>query len=235
MLTIYFGTDSMALRAELLKKVGAIDHATLVRFDETSIALPALEDTLGVKGLFEEQTVIVLDSVLEKMDVKEGVMQLLRNMHQSQNQYFLLAGDVLAADKKAFEKSGARLVERVGAKKSTGFNNASFALADAVGRRDKKTAWVLYRKAVMSGASPQEICGTLIWQMRLVVLSYVATTASDAGVSDFPFKKAVAFKRYHTEHEARRLLTYFLGIYHFDPDINTGNTELALEKILLTL
>lgn len=235
MLTIYFGNNSLALRAELLKKAGMHADIVPVRFDEVSIEISALEDTLGAAGLFGSTTVVVLDSVLEKSDTKERLLELLPDLHSSPNHYYLLAGDALAAERKLFEKSGATLVEGVSAKKGSGFNNASFALADAVGKKDRKSAWVLYRKAITHGAAPQEICGTLVWQMRLIVLAHMTENSGEAGVGDFPFKKAQSFRKYHTLSEAKKLLTRFLGIYHFDPDMNVRNTETALEKVLLTL
>lgn len=235
MLTIYFGTDSLGLRTEMLKKAGAVDGAALLRFDEVTITIPALQDSLGVTGLFDTTTVVVLDSVLENSHCKDEVLDLLEHFQKSRNHYFLLAGDVLAAERKKFEKCGAMLVEKDSLKKAAGFTNASFALADAVGRRDKKTAWVLYRKGVMQGTTPQEVCGTLIWQMRLIVLAHVSKSAGVAGVTDFPFKKAQSFTKYYSLSDAKHLLTYLLGVYHFDPEMNTGNTELALEKMILSL
>ncbi len=235
MLTIYFGTDSLGLRTEMLKKAAGVAESTLLRFDEVSVTVPAIQDTLGVSGLFEATTVVVLDSVLENSHCKEDILDLLAAFQQSRNHYFLLSGDVLAPDKKRFEKSGAELIQRDGQKKAAGFGVASFALAEAVGRRDKKTAWVLYRKGVMQGSSPQEVCGTLIWQMRLIVLAHVTKNAVEAGVSEFPFKKAQACTKQYTLGEAKSLLTRLLGVYHFDPDMHSGSTEVALEKLILSL
>lgn len=234
MLKIFYGNDTMTSRAKLAKEVDWFENATLVRYDEMNVTKEALGDTLASQGLFGGKTVVVLDSVLEKEEVTEDILNLLFVMNESPNTFFLLAGLVDSGIKKVFERSKAALVSSdVSEKKKEDFS--VFGLADAFGRRDRKAAWVLFTKAVMKDMSAQEICGTLAWQMRMVVLAHTTSTAKEAGVSDFPYRKAKSFTRHFSLQEAMQMLGKLVGIYHFDPEFNRGDTSSALERLVLSL
>lgn len=210
-------------------------EALILKFDELSVSRSALEETLGAQDLFGGSTVVVLDSVLEKTDVEDYLMDLLPEMKESKNKYYLLAGALTAALEKRLERVADRVIENDLKEGKPKEEYGAFQLADAFAKRDRKAAWVLFIKACMRGSSPQELCGTLVWQMRMVVLAYTTDSAKDAGVSDFPYRKAKSAMKYFSQREAEDMLGKLIGLYHFDPKINRGDTMVALERVILSL
>ena len=48
---------------------------------------------------------------------------------------------------------------------------SAFALADAFGKRNKKDAWILYRKAIDRGEAAEALHGMLFWKVKTMILS----------------------------------------------------------------
>ena len=236
MLHALYGKDTFASRKALQKALQNLgEDVSLLRYDELSLTKELLQDSLGAQGLFGGKTVVVLDSVLENPGVEDDVLDSLKGMRDSVNEFYLLAGDVLAKTEKDFLKHATKVSKQEPAegKKKEEYN--VFQLADAFLRRDKKMAWVLFTKARMKDMGAQEICGTLMWQMRMLVLAYTTANVAEAGVSDFPYRKAKSGMRFFSESEARNVLARLLAMYHFDPKENRGDLSLALERLILSL
>lgn len=234
MLKVYFGDDSLSSRQKLAKALDK-EEGSVVRFDEVSITEEVFRDTLGSQGLFGGRTAVVLDYVLEKADAAEYILSSIKNLAESTNAFFLVTGPLDVKTIKQFEKGGAGMERSDKNSLKQRDMPGSFALADAFARRDKKTAWMLFTKLQLDETSPQELCGTLAWQMRLVVLAHSTNSAIEAGVSEYPYKKAKSCVKYFTQIEAEIILRKLIGIYHFDPAMNRGNTAGALERLILSL
>jgi len=111
-------------------------------------------------------------------------------------------------------------------------NFSIFSLADALGERDKKRMWVLYREAIDLGISPEEIVGTLFWQVKMILLAHRVKKATDAGVKDFPFSKAQRYAKNYSLDEIQKLSSDIISIYH---EAHRGKVdfEIELEKLIL--
>ena len=110
-----------------------------------------------------------------------------------------------------------------------------FSLTDAFGRRDKGKLWVLYQKALMDGASPEEIHGGIFWQLKTMMLAAGSGSAKEAGVHPFVFQKSREFAgRYGGLGELPRLSSNLVSLLH---DARRGGLPLplALEKFILSL
>lgn len=234
MLTVFYGNDSLSSRQKMAKALDG-EEGNLLRFDEITITKDAFLDSIGSQGLFGGKTIVILDSVLQSPEAAEYVSGSYKNMNTSPNSFYILAGSLDAQSVKSLEKSGGVLVKSDTASAKTREMPGSFALADAFVRRDKKTAWMLFTKLLLDDVSPQEMCGTLVWQMRILVLAYTTHSADEAGVSEYPYKKAKSSLKYYSQREAETVLRKLLGIYHFDPALNRGNTAGALERLILSL
>ena len=153
---------------------------------------------------------------------------------ESPNVFIVLEGDVdkktLLAITDVAEK--VQLFENKEGKKKPEFN--IFSLTDAFGRRDKKNLWVLYQKAVASGAVPEEIHGILFWQLKSMLLAVTAKTAGEAGVAPFVFTKAKSFLKNYTPEELKTLSSKLVHMYH-DAHRGIHDFEIALERLILTL
>jgi hypothetical protein len=164
-------------------------------------------------------------------------------MHESTNIFILVEGKVNAELKKAFEKSAEKVVEceeerGAGGREGGGKGNKEefniFALADAVGQRDSFKAWSLYRQAVDAGTPPENIIGTIFWQLKSMILASEASSASEAGLSPFVFSKAKKAATKYSSPELHDLTKKFVTLYH---DGHRGEVDLesGVERVLFGL
>jgi 16S rRNA U1498 N3-methylase RsmE len=107
-------------------------------------------------------------------------------------------------------------------------------MADALLARDKKTLWILLQEAHMKEVASEEIIGVLWWQLKTLRLTYVTSTASEAGVKDFPYNKAKRAHSKFTQTDADRLSRTLLAVYH---DSHSGRRDMtsALEEWVLKI
>ena len=133
---------------------------------------------------------------------------------------------------KVFEKHAVKVQEFKKIEKKERFN--SFLLADALGQRNKEKLWVLYHQALTEGLAPEELHGTLFWQVKALLSATLVKTAGEAGLKPFPWTKAKSFLRNWNQDELKKVSSKMVSIYH---DSRRGEHELqtALEKFILDL
>lgn len=127
----------------------------------------SIEGHIGGQGLFSSKYIVFLNRVMENDEAKEALLDLVSSMNESANIFILLEGKLNAELKRAVEKDAEKIVltdviEKSAAKEE--FN--IFALGDAMEKRDGIKAWRLYRAAIDSGIAPENIVGTLFWQVK---------------------------------------------------------------------
>ena len=118
------------------------------------------DELLVAQGLFDQKYIIILDSLFDEKTVKERILDRVKDMKESENVFLIIEGET---DKKTLDKLS-KYADKVqefdgGGVQEERFN--TFGLADAFGRRDKKSLWVGYLQAIDRGISPEEISGVL--------------------------------------------------------------------------
>ena len=84
----------------------------------------------------------------------------------------------------------------IGPKARPAFN--IFALTDSVGSRNKREAWMLYRKALAAGMVPEEIFYKLVWQVKTMLMAEKTKSPEEADMKAFPYSKAKeTFRRFN--------------------------------------
>lgn len=112
------------------------------------------------------------------------------------------------------------------------FNIWSFT--DALGARDKKRAWLLYRKALAAGFVPEEVFYKAVWQVKTMLLAKRCSSAAEAGLKPFPYSKAKGFLRNWKEGELEKFSERLVMSYH-EARRGEGEIETSLEKAILCL
>jgi hypothetical protein len=107
-----------------------------------------------------------------------------------------------------------------------------FAMADALGARDKKTLWILYRQAVEEGKASEEIHGILFWQAKSMVLAARTKFAGEAGLNPYVYTKSKRYAENFSEPELTALLDRLVSVYH-DSHRGMHEFETALERLIL--
>ena len=233
MLKVFFGTDEIATRAQAQAYINkaADAGATVERVSAENFASGLLEDLAEANSLFGGEQVIVLDTPSQSTDFNETVMEKLSLWEESAHTFVVIEAGLLAPAKKKYTKHAVSLDEFT-AEKAERFN--TFAMADALAKKDKKQLWFLLQEAKAAGQSAEEIIGILWWQLKSLRLAASTTSAKEAGMKDFPYNKARRSLSNFKDGELGMLSRDLLALYH-DGHAGTRDIDIALERWLLTL
>jgi len=238
MLYFFYGNDREALIAEARS---AVDHAmaedataATVRFDDDGLTPGELEELVFGERLFGGRSIVVLDGVLQRKEVKDFILSNLKHIEATED-FFIFIEEKLDAPSVAKVKKFTKNVfvfKKAKEKKKDEFS--VFSLADGLGERNKKKLWVALIRARMAGIAPEEIHGVLFWQVKSMLLARGASSAQEVGLNPFVFGKAKRFVRNFTKDELENISTQLVDLYH---SARRGGMELdtAIERFALTL
>ncbi|MCH7529662.1 hypothetical protein IIB50_00900 [Patescibacteria group bacterium] len=206
--------------------------ASFFRIDDESFDTNQLTELMEGQGLFENKYIIVFDRVFANVEAKEVVLKNLAGIALSQNIFILFEGKIdkktVTRLEKRAEKTQVFEEKKAGGKEE--FN--IFSLTDALGRRDRKNLWVLYRKAKQEGISDEEIHGILFWQVKSMLLSNGAKNSDDAGLNPFVYRKSLQFLKNYTDEEVKKLSSSLVFLSH-DARRGLHEFDIALERFIL--
>jgi DNA polymerase III delta subunit len=228
MLVLFTGDDVVRAKAEATK---CAKGREVVRLGEGGEPLENLPAYLEQQGMFTPAVAVIADRPMENAEQKEKMLELAEACKESSALVILIQPELDSPTKKKFEKFGD--VEEYALKKEAeqvGPN--SFALVDALQAGDRKRAWILYRQLIESGASAEEIHGTLAWAARGVVLASKTKSAAEAGMKPFPYDKAKRVARALAPGVAEAQSAELVRLYH-DARLGRGTLEDLLEMYLL--
>jgi DNA polymerase III delta subunit len=238
MLYVFHGENIESAREKARGMIDALllkrDGALMFRITPDEWSPVLFQEYLSGQGLFVQKYIVWLDGLFDDKDTREDVRDFLEQMKDSQNVFVVLDKKFDAESTKLIKKYAEKVVEVEDKKPLKSFisNFSIFSLADALGERDKKRMWVLYREAIDLGISPEEIVGTLFWQVKMILLAHRVKKATDAGVKDFPFSKAQRYAKNYSLDEIQKLSSDIISIYH---EAHRGKVdfEIELEKLIL--
>jgi DNA polymerase III delta subunit len=230
MLQVFFGTDTVAVREQAQAYLATFrDPVIISRIECSSYESGSVENTLGTTSLFGETLVYVFDSPQELVDFKAEVDACIALLSEAPIEYILLMHGLTATEKKRFTSVGAVLHEFTTASQA---RDNTFAITEALARKDKKALWLFYQEAVRAGKSAEEIIGLLWWQLKALRLAYLTHTASEASMKDFPYRKAKQALKHFKAGEVEALSNSLLQVYH-DGHAGTSDIDLGLEAWIL--
>lgn len=229
MLSVFFGSDRKAVVDATNN--AATKNGEVVTIDEQSFVPNQFEDLTANTSLFGEVLTYVIDTPSSEAEFNESCLASLQDMAESQNQFFVIEGALLASVKKKYAKHAATL-EEFSADKPERFN--TFSLAEAFAKRDKKTLWVLIQEARLLGIKEEEMIGILWWQIKAIRLASVTKTADEAGMKEYPYRKAKQALSKYSEDEILDTARNLLQLYH-EGHKGVTDIELSFEKWALTI
>ncbi len=217
----------------------------VVTVEEGGVSDGLLEEMALTRGLFGETTLFIINNILEKKEEQEVIVSHAQTLASSQN-HFLIFEPTFAKDivegclthvTETFEYVAPKGLARhdpAGSKVDTRPAFNIFSLGDALGDRNKKDLWVLYQRAVSSGLSSEEICGTLLWSVKNMALMKSAKSGDDMGMKPFVARKTRGFAAKYTVEEVARLSRGLVRVYH---EAHRGGEpmEIGLERFILSL
>ncbi len=232
MLVVFSGNNTVETRSHAREYVLSEEEKGKSVRTVSSDAYQAGELAASAQGasLFGGTECIVLDTLSENEEAFAELFTALPLLASSPHTFVVIEKKLLADAAKVFAEHAEKIVlSKDGA--ATRFN--AFALADALAAKDKKTLWMLLLRAQQEGLTPEEIIGTLFWQLKSLRLAKITTTAADADMKDFPYNKAKRAAAKFTTEELQTLSERLLTVYHkghLGSDIN-----LTLEQWVLSI
>jgi DNA polymerase III delta subunit len=217
------------MAASLLKKK---PDASLFKINQDNFSEDKINELLGGQGLFSNKYIVSMSRMLEKSDTADFLMDKLKELKESENIFIWTEEKINKPILKKIEKHAEKVQEFELVKTATKPKMNIFDLANAFGEGDKKKAWVLYQKA-LADFSPEEIYGTLWWQVKSMLLASKTTNAKEADMKDFPYKKAKGFSARFKEGELQTLASDLILLYHHSR-LSGEDIALNLEKFILT-
>jgi DNA polymerase III delta subunit len=233
MLYVFYGTDTNEVRQQafLLIHQEEADGARVRRISADEYMPGLFLDVLGAVSLFGEREIYLLDTPSQNSDMYQEVIASLSAFAESHNTFIIIESALVADERKKFAKHTEKIVECKSVAKE---RYTPFALTDALLVKDKKKVWILLQEARRVGLSSEEIIGTLWWQLKSLRITKHTKSAEEAGMKEYPYKKAkqalANFKPGEVEHLSRTLLT----VYH-DGHSGLVDIDQALEKWVLSI
>ena len=230
MLTIFYGTDRKAVR-DAGKTYTDNIGVPVTAVDESSFVAGQIASSIGAASLFGGVECFLLDTPSSDEEFESEVIGSLSEMAASENVFVVLEGQLLADPKKKYAKH-ATAVEEYTAEKEERFN--VFQIAEAFAKKDKKQMWVLLQQARALGIRDEETIGIIWWQLKSLRLAKVTKNAEEAGMKDYPYKKASQSLRNFKEGELEALSRSLLELYH-EGHQGKRDMDVALEQWVLTI
>lgn len=238
MIYLLHGTDIIKSRKKLHLLLDSIfekkPDASYIRIEVGDFDKSMIYEFLGGQGLFENKYIVVFDNLFEDKNTKEILLKKIKDISESKNIFIFLEKKLNKTELSKFEKYAEKVQEfkdlDIDIKKEKKFD--IFSLTDAFGRRNKKELWVLYQKAKLNNVSDEEIHGILFWQIKSMLLTIRAASASESGLNPFVYRKSLGFVKNYSNDELKAYAKSLMYLYH---DTRRGIHEMdsAMEMFIL--
>lgn len=234
MLHIFYGQDNEKVNAKYRRGMDGLlkknPKAEVFYFDGEDFNSAKAEELMAGGDLFGNGQIVVFKGCLKSETLREAFSGRLKGLSESGNDFIFVEGKLTKDLEDKFKKAGVEM-EEVSGKMADKKEWRAFPLADALGKRDRKEAWVLLQKARSVGAKPEEIHGIIFWQFKNIALAK-EYGARIPGLAPYPARKAADYAKKFTKDEIREKLGEIVRIYH---EARSGGMELdlAVEKFVL--
>lgn len=234
MLYFIHGTDAIKVSEKSTQLISGIlvkkPDASVFKLNSENFQVAEFQELLVGQALFVQKYIVHISRILDEKEISEIILENLETMKNSEHIFIWTEGEVplelLGQIKKVSEKVQ-EFNQRENLKKPV-FN--IFSLGDALGRRDKKNLWILYREA-LNFFAVEEIHGTLFWQMKSILISTKGSVA-ETGLKPSVYNKSKSFAKNYSEEELGRFSSELMIISH-EARRGHHNFETALERFCL--
>lgn len=229
---------------KIFEKAGQIINSMLAKKPDASVFKinsenfneDELKELIGGQALFNQKYIVTLSRLLEVPEAEDFLMNNLKELAESENVFVWVEEKVNSKTLEKISKKSEKVQNFEEKKVSQGSLKDSFnifALADAVGEKNSKKAWLLYVEA-LKFFTPEEIYGTLWWQVKSMVIASKSKSAGDSGLKPFVYSKSKRYSEKFEEDKLQNLSDDMIDAYHLSRR-SGSDLGLRLEKIILSL
>ncbi len=215
MISIYVGADTRKAKeiARLHFERLRSEHPDGVvgYFDDILFDIGVATELIGSESLFGGRKILYFDGILDHPQGEEFYRTVLHD------------GDFdIIVREPELDKDLLAFLGRIGKVSEFGEERPqkrradSFAVATALGRRDKRGAWVELEKARRAGLASEEIHGTIFWAFKtmLISLEFDRPTALRLGVKESSYRTYGSFAKNYAADEIKDKISTLKEIYH---------------------
>lgn len=235
-----YGTDTFKSREKLHELLKLAEKkrpdAEVFKITSENWSDAQFDELLVSQGLFNQKYTTVLDNVFENKEVKEYVLDRLKEMKESEQIFLLLEGKVDSASLKKIEKYSEKVqvFDPPAGRQERKENPNIFSVADGLVAKDKKKLWISYLDLLNKGGVAEEIHGVFFWQVKNMILASRAKSSGETGLSPFVYKNALSGSRNYKTEELQKMSGDLVEMTH-KVRSGEGELEVMLEKWMLGL
>jgi len=239
MLYVYYGEDVTSARNKVQATTSNLlsknKDALYFRITPDVLHEYDITELIGGQGLFKSEYIVVFDTVLSSKDHADTVLNHIKEIAEAAHPFFVLDTKLTAPVLKKLEKVAAKMYpfESKGGKKDIAFN--TFLLTDALGEKNVKKLWTLFREAKHASVSDEEIHGILFWMMKSLLLAADAKTPEEAGMKAYPFNKSKQFLKNFASRDEIEEKVATLAVLPQEARRKGVLLEIELEQFILSL
>ncbi len=175
MIYFFHGTHIDKARSKAHELIGSLQKkkpdASFFKLDSETFNTSQLQEYIGGMGLFSNKYIVFLDRLSEKKEVKEEFIDKLKEIGESENIFIILEGKLDKATAAKIEKKAEKTLHFELEEQVAKPTYNAFALADAFGKKNKREAWILYRKSIDMGEAPEALHGMIFWKVKTLALA----------------------------------------------------------------
>jgi len=185
MIYLFTGDDAKKKRKAYESFIKAIPKTTEnYFFNKNNFDSMQVESFYSGAGLFSTKSVVVFEGAFDFETTREFVLEKLKLIAGSNNDFVFLEGKLNKPILDAFKKARAELnVFELPKEAKEKFNN--FLLANALGDRDRLNLWIYFRQAMNRGVGMEELVGVLFWKAKDMILKKNFSKFKEAELQDF--------------------------------------------------
>lgn len=253
MIYLCYGNDRQAVREYSKNICSDLVDTEIFHWPEGLVDQNLFLSYIGGQDLFGRRHTIIFSGVLENVETAEMFLNRLKEISESESIFILQEENINKPIVERFEKIGANIQKIVlnensekGSKESKRFkkskeNNKAkttefsiFELSDALGKRNKKDAWILYTRARAAGQEPEQIQGILWWQLKSMLIASRSSSSAESGLNPYVYGKSKKFSENYSKQELQSLASKLVALYH---QTRQGKVDfdLGLEQFILGL
>ena len=213
---IYFlhGADTQKVAKKCTKYCGQLSdkrpNSEVFKITTENWSAEQFDELLSSQGLFEKKYIVVLDFLFSQKEIKEKILEKLKEIQSAEHWFLILDGKVDAPTVKKLEKFSYKTQEfgKAEAKKEPPI---IFSITDKLLTRDKKRLWISYVDLTLQGIPAEEIHGVIFWAVKNMIVTSRVDSQKDSGLAPFSYSKALSGSHNYKLEELRKNVREFGG------------------------